>query len=167
MAAEQHAQGYAGDLTAAEAWALLSRDPDAQLIDVRTAAEAWDLLARETDAQLIDVRTAAEWNFVGRPDLASIGRKAHGVEWQIFPGMAQNQDFVAQAAAVLGGRKDAPVLFLCRTGGRSRAAATAMAAAGYTRSYNIAAGFEGDLDPEHHRGQKNGWKAEGLPWRQT
>jgi len=146
MVPEQRSQGYAGDLTAAEAWELLSREPD---------------------AQLIDVRTAAEWNFVGVPDLSSIGRKAHCVEWQSFPSMAPNRDFVQQAGAALGGRKDVPVLLLCRSGGRSRAAATALASAGHTRSFNIAGGFEGDLDRLHHRGQQNGWKAANLPWKQT
>jgi rhodanese-related sulfurtransferase len=43
----------------------------------------------------------------------------------------------------------------------------AMTQAGFTRAYNVAGGFEGDLDEERHRGQRNGWKALGLPWRQS
>jgi len=31
----------------------------------------------------------------------------------------------------------------------------------------VAGGFEGDLDGDGHRGSQNGWKASGLPWRQT
>jgi len=58
------------------------------------------------------------------------------------------------------------VLFLCRSGARSRAAAMAATAAGYARAYNVAEGFEGDLDAEGHRGRVNGWKVAGLPWRQ-
>jgi rhodanese-related sulfurtransferase len=50
---------------------------------------------------------------------------------------------------------------------RSRAAAVAMTGAGYSRAYNIAGGFEGDPDAERHRGNRNGWKASGLPWKQT
>lgn len=138
--------GYAGDLT---------------------PQEAWDLLAREPDAQLVDVRTAAEWNFVGTPDLSAIGRTLHCLEWQRFPAMAQNSNFVAEAHAALGGRTDAPILFICRSGGRSRSAAAAMTAAGYRRSYNVASGFEGDHDAQRHRGKQNGWKAAGLPWKQT
>jgi rhodanese-related sulfurtransferase len=42
-----------------------------------------------------------------------------------------------------------------------------MTLAGYTRAYNIVGGFEGELDGERHRGNKNGWKAAGLPWMQT
>ena len=138
--------GYAGDLSATDAWALLQSDPA---------------------AQLVDVRTMAEWSFVGLPDLAGIGRQVHCVEWQSYPSMAQNPSFVAQAGAAVGSRKDAPVLLLCRSGGRSRAAAMAMTAAGYEQAYNVAGGFEGDLDKNSHRGGANGWKAAGLPWRQT
>jgi rhodanese-related sulfurtransferase len=58
-------------------------------------------------------------------------------------------------------------MFLCRSGVRSRAAAIAMTRAGFSRAYNIAGGFEGDLDGERHRGAANGWKAAGLPWKQT
>ena len=146
MASESLSVGYAGDLSAAAAWALLSGD---------------------REAQLVDVRTMAEWNFVGLPDLSGIGRKVHCVEWQSFPSMAQNPSFVAQAEAARGARKDVAVLFLCRSGARSRAAAIAITAAGYARAYNIAGGFEGDLDQNHHRGTESGWKATGLPWKQT
>ncbi|MGC9954616.1 MAG: rhodanese-like domain-containing protein [Rhizomicrobium sp.] len=146
MASENLSSGYAGDLSAAEAWTLLSGD--------------------ET-ARLVDVRTEAEWSFVGVPDLSGLGRKVHFVEWQGFPSMVQNSDFVAKTGAALGPDKNAPVLFLCRSGGRSRAAAMAMTAAGYARAYNIAGGFEGDLDRDRHRGSKSGWKVSGLPWTQT
>jgi rhodanese-related sulfurtransferase len=146
MASENISSGYAGDLNAKDAWALLSSHPE---------------------AQLVDVRTVAEWNFVGLPDLTGIGRRAICLEWQMFPSMAANPSFAAQASEALGGHKDAPVLFLCRSGARSRAAAMAMTAAGYTKAYNILGGFEGDTDPQGHRGQINGWKAAGLPWKQT
>jgi hypothetical protein len=42
-----------------------------------------------------------------------------------------------------------------------------MTEAGFSRAYNVAGGFEGDLDSERHRGSKSGWKATGLPWRQS
>ena len=37
----------------------------------------------------------------------------------------------------------------------------------WSRAYNIAQGFEGDLDEARHRGSLTGWKASGLPWRQN
>jgi len=146
MSSTTSSRDYAGDITATEAWALLKGDPK---------------------AQLIDVRTTAEWSFVGRPDLSAVGRETHLVEWQMFPTMRPNPAFLADADRAAGSAKDTKVLFLCRSGARSRAAAIAMTAAGYTRAYNIADGFEGDLDGDCHRGSKGGWKASGLPWKQT
>ena len=130
-------------------------------------AEAWSLLVVDQTSQLVDVRTHAEWRFVGAPELSGIGRKIHFVEWQTFPAMTQNPDFVTKTSEALGPDKNIPVLFLCRSGGRSQAAAAAMTKAGYTRAYNIVGGFEGELDGERHRANKNGWKAAGLPWMQT
>ena len=42
-----------------------------------------------------------------------------------------------------------------------------MAQAGFSQAYNIMGGFEGDLDAERHRGKATGWKAAGLPWKQS
>jgi rhodanese-related sulfurtransferase len=132
--------------------------------------EAWATLDREKRAQLVDVRTVAEWNFVGVPDLATLGRRTHCIEWQQFPSMAPNPGFVAEVVTALedaGADRDTPILFLCRSGARSRAAAIALTGAGFTQAFNVAGGFEGDLDPDRHRGRTNGWKAAGLPWRQS
>ena len=62
---------------------------------------------------------------------------------------------------------DTPVLFICRSGGRSNMAATALAAAGFTRCYNILEGFEGDKDAHGQRNRTGGWRAAGLPWYQS
>jgi rhodanese-related sulfurtransferase len=137
-------EGYAGDLRPAEAWALLEEDPK---------------------AVLIDVRTAPEWSFVGVPRLDGIGKQTLCVSWQVFPDMARNQGFVAEVAAK-GVGKDRPVLLLCRSGARSRAAAIALTEAGFGPCYNVAEGFEGDRDGEQHRGSVGGWKVAGLPWAQ-
>jgi rhodanese-related sulfurtransferase len=140
---------YAGDIDCRSAWGILSADPK---------------------AQMVDVRTRAEWTFVGTPDLSGQGRHLLTVEWQSYPSMAVNPAFTAQVADGLAGEgadKDCPVLFLCRSGSRSRFAAIALTRAGYTEAYNISDGFEGDPDAQHHRGTRNGWKASGLPWRQS
>ena len=73
----------------------------------------------------------------------------------------------AAAVTAAGATRDTPVLMLCRSGARSRAAAMALTALGFSRAYNIAGGFEGDPDGMGHRGHRNGWKADGLPWRQS
>ena len=129
-------------------------------------AVAWKILGERKDAVLIDVRTRAEWNFVGLPDLAGLDKKPALVEWQVFPTMQPNPDFVSALSGAMAD-KSAPLLFLCRSGARSAAAAKAMTAAGYSTCLNVADGFEGPLDAQAKRGAAGGWKAEGLPWRQT
>jgi rhodanese-related sulfurtransferase len=127
--------------------------------------DAWDMLAREPNAVLVDCRTDAEFAYVGLCDLSALGRSAATIPWKMFPAMALNPDFVDEVKAVQPD-PEAPLLFLCRSGQRSRDAAVAMTAAGYARCYNIAGGFEGDCDENRHRGTVNGWKCAGLPWFQ-
>lgn len=138
------AEGYAGDLRPAEAWELLEKDPK---------------------AVLVDVRTMPEWGFVGVPRLDSIGKETICISWALFPDMARNEKFVEEVSA-RGVGKDQPVLLLCRSGQRSRAAAIALTAAGFGPCYNVAEGFEGDRDDQQHRGSVGGWKVAGLPWAQ-
>jgi len=128
-------------------------------------AEAWTMLENEHDAVLVDVRTQPEWMFVGRPDLSPIGKQPVLLSWQVFPQMAVNDRFVPQLREAFPEAERA-MLFLCRSGQRSRDAAQAMTAAGYGRCYNVKSGFEGGPDDRHHRGTVAGWKADGLPWLQ-
>jgi len=41
-----------------------------------------------------------------------------------------------------------------------------MTSAGYRNCYNVAEGFEGDLNSDRQRGRIGGWKVAGLPWAQ-
>jgi rhodanese-related sulfurtransferase len=135
-----------------------------------SAKEAWDDLATSGDATLIDVRTAAEWAYVGVPVLSSIGKSTVLVEWDEFPSGELIADFPGRLKAALdklGVGQDAPLYFICRSGNRSRHAAVAATAAGFTRSYNVANGFEGRLDQNRHRGTTESWKGAGLPWVQS
>lgn len=128
--------------------------------------QAWDVLAAQPAAVLVDVRSTAEWTFVGLPDLRDLAKEPVLIPWQNFPGMAANEEFVTALKAQLADPA-APVFFLCRSGGRSRAAAIAVTAAGFAACYNVAGGFEGNLDEAGHRGSRDGWKADGLPWVQS
>ncbi|NKY46735.1 rhodanese-like domain-containing protein [Nocardia cerradoensis] len=133
-----------------------------------TPGQAWELLRDNPDAVLVDVRTEAEWRFVGVPDTTSIERPTALIEWVDGSG-APNPAFVEQLKQVLADRagdSDAPVIFLCRSGQRSIGAAKAATAAGFAPAYNVLEGFEGPLDAEGHRGGA-GWRALGLPWRQS
>lgn len=128
-------------------------------------------LVRSPDSLLVDVRTRAEWTFTGVPDLSGVGGRFVPVEWQSFPGMARNERFYDELIEQAGGSLPEHVFFICRSGGRSLAAARHVAemsdAVGRAiRCTNVAEGFEGDLDDDGHRGQINGWKVHGLPWRQ-
>lgn len=135
-------------------------------VDVGTV---WKTLTSSPRSQLVDVRTRAEWTYVGIPDLASVGKRPVLVEWQTFPDQTVDPRFAERLAGelkALGVGPDDDLFFICRSGSRSRAAAEAMAAAGY-RAYNVGGGFEGPLDDERHRGSVVGWKAAGLPWQQS
>ena len=132
-------------------------------------SEAMRLLRERADAQLIDVRTRPEWMFVGMADTSEAGRDPIALEWQRYPHMDVDPGFADRLEAELAARgagKDAPLLFLCRSGARSAAAASLMTARGYTAAHNVAGGFEGNHDARGHRGTREGWKAEGLPWKQ-
>ena len=136
--------GYAGDVSPQQAYALLQTD---------------------AEAVLVDVRTLPEWQYVGLPDLSALDKRPVLLSWQDYPTMAVRSDF-PEALAAAGVPKQAPVLLICRSGIRSQAAAQALTAAGYTKAFNVSEGFEGPLDGAQHRGQAGGWKAAGLPWLQ-
>jgi rhodanese-related sulfurtransferase len=143
------ADGYAGDVS---------------------ASEAYEILKSDAASVLVDVRTQAEWAYVGVPDLSGLGKEPVLIEWQQYPSRVVRADFAAALAGELaaqGAAIDAPILFICRSGARSRAAASALSAAGYRRCLNVADGFEGPPDEEQHRGRRLGWKADGLPWVQS
>jgi len=135
---------YAGDITPGEAWKLLSDNPE---------------------AVLVDVRTDAEWRWVGVADISELGREVVYVQWSGVNGQ-RNESFVDELAAAGVTPGDRPVVFLCRSGNRSIGAATVATAAGIAPSYNVLDGFEGQLDGDGHRGG-TGWRATGLPWRQS
>lgn len=123
-------------------------------------------------ALLVDVRTRAEWSFVGVPSLEGRNGKLALVEWTRFPDGAPNDAFLEELDAARRESGASEVFFLCRSGARSRAAARAAAEHWRTettppRCVNVEEGFEGDLDGEGRRGRLNGWKARGLPWRQS
>lgn len=130
----------------------------------KTPEEAWALLQSDERAVLIDCRTEAEWSFVGFPVLDELDKSALFIEWLSYPAMTKNPAFVPTVTAEVDD-KDAPLLFLCRSGQRSQAAAAALTAAGYNACFNILEGFEGDKDAADHRGTIGGWRYRGLPWR--
>ncbi len=141
--ARQRAQGaslpYAGAVTPLEAHALLQADPKIILVDVRTNAER-------------------DW--VGRVAIAETQHAA--IQWNLYPGGTPNPAFLEQLAHTAG--KEATLLFLCRSGVRSRHAAKLATENGYQHCFDILEGFEGDKDGAGHRKTLTGWCKAGLPW---
>jgi rhodanese-related sulfurtransferase len=125
-----------------------------------TPQEAYSLLQAGGHVKLVDVRTNAERDWVGRVALPAGQHVA--VEWNVYPGGTPNPEFMAQLAQVAA--PDEVLLFLCRSGVRSRHAAKAATERGYRHCYDILEGFEGDKDGAGHRKTVGGWCKAGLPW---
>ena len=128
---------YAGDLTPQDAWAKL-----------------------EQGAVLVDVRTEGEWAHIGVPDTKATDNDPLFIQWT-FPGGIPNPDFVEQLKQQAPEDTGVELVFLCRSGQRSIAAAIAATQAGFT-AYNVLEGFEGEPDRYGER-TVNGWKNRGLP----
>jgi rhodanese-related sulfurtransferase len=127
-----------------------------------TPTETAQLIESNPRAMLVDVRTKAEVDWVGTVALDA-SRWMH-IEWNSYPGGARNEKFAEQLLTIQD--KQTPILFLCRSGARSHQAALLARELGYENAINILEGFEGDKNELQHRGQTNGWKAAGLPWKQ-
>ena len=125
-----------------------------------TPDEAYTLLQTDPAAKLIDVRTSAERDWVGKVALPEA--KQGAVQWTLYPGGAPNPDFLQQLGQQAD--KDDILLFLCRSGVRSRHAAKLATEHGYRNAFDILEGFEGDKDAEGHRKTVGGWCKAGLPW---
>lgn len=128
---------YAGDLTPQEAWAKL-----------------------EQGAILVDVRTEGEWAHIGIPDTKATDNDPLFIQWT-FPGGIPNPDFLTDLTQQAPEDPATELVFLCRSGQRSIAAAIAATQAGFT-SFNVLEGFEGEPDRYGER-TVNGWKNRGLP----
>lgn len=132
---------------------------NAPYLGTLTPQEAYAMLLANNNAKLVDVRCRAELDWVGRIP------HAVEIEWATYPGMKPNPDFIAQLEQQVN--KEVPMLFICRSGARSNAAATLATQSGYSDCYNIMEGFEGDQNSDKHRNETNGWRAAKLPWVQS
>ncbi len=137
--------------------------------EVKTVSpiEAWELMRENQRVVLIDVRSSMEYLFVGH------ARGSVHVPWIDAPSWTVNPNFVTEVRKVmLGGigigehADDAPVLLICRSGKRSLEAGKLLISNGFNDVYNVAEGFEGELDEHHHRSTVGGWRYHDLPWEQ-
>jgi len=126
-----------------------------------TPQEAYSLLQQHSNIKLVDVRTNAERDWVGR---VAIPESRHAaVQWSLYPGGTPNADFIEQLSAAAND-KNTVLLFLCRSGVRSRHAAKLATEHGYLNCFDVLEGFEGDKDAEGHRKTVGGWCKASLPW---
>jgi len=118
---------------------------------------AWQLF-QEGHALLVDVRTPEELSYVGRVPGAT------HLAWATGTAQVRNPRFVRELESKVP--KHLVVLFLCRSGKRSAAAAEAATKTGYVSAFNVLEGFEGELDEHRQRGAIGGWRHRKLPWVQ-
>ena len=119
---------YAGDVSPNEAWILFSN----------------------SSAFLVDVRTVEE-----RISVGYVPESVH-VAWATGNPLERNLNFVRELGSKVG--KLDVILFLCRSGKRSVAAADAVSRLGFKNVFNVTEGFEGEP------GLGNGWRSHDLPW---
>ena len=124
--------------------------------------EAYKFVHDHPNALLVDVRSHMEFLFVGHP------AGAIHIPWIDEPDWKVNTNFVKMMRqTMLGGAAGAaPVVLICRSGVRSLEAGKVLIEAGISDVYNVAEGFEGQLDDSHHRSATGGWRFHGLPWEQ-
>ena len=146
--------------------------------------EAYAALTTDASAVMIDCRTRAEWEHTGIPDLSAIGKTVI-LETLVDEMGRLNQNFLGRVGEIA--QPQTPIYIICRSGRRSAGACQMLAAHGYANTCNVAEGFEG-----HHNnaglgqtglgqtgleqtglGQTGleavieGWKSRGLPWCQS
>lgn len=131
--------------------------------------EAWAWLQAQTERcaasgdeppLFVDVRMEIESLYVGRPP------GVENIPWYEYPDLTPDPERFAQAVAREAGRKDRPILLICRSGKRTLDAARALEAAGFVDVAHVLHGFEGELNDQFRRSSVNGWRHEGLPWEQ-
>jgi rhodanese-related sulfurtransferase len=139
-------------------------DSQVKTLDPR---QAWQLMQDNPRAVLVDVRSNMEFLFVGHP------KGAVHIPWIDEPDWEINPNFLRQVRELmLGGiicdtdEGCAPILLICRSGKRSLEAGKLLVEHGFRDVFNVAEGFEGELDDDHHRSSMGGWRHEGLPWEQ-
>ena len=130
-----------------------------------TPEQSWEILDKDKKSFLIDCRTIPEWQFVGVPDLQSIDKKVVLIEWQCFPNMHVNEQFL-NSINQSNISEDDKIILICKSGSRSRSAAKYLTAKGFKFCFNCLHGFEGIHNQNEQRGKVNGWKFSNLPWKQ-
>jgi rhodanese-related sulfurtransferase len=137
-----------------------------------TPSEAFKMVQADAHTFIVDVRTRPEYVLVGHPTMAchipiKFWTGKHTTKGY---GMAMNGSFAQDLKSRFDPKTDT-LIFMCRSGARSCAAADAAAKIGWptNKIYNMLGGFEGDKVKNadsvfNGKRTMGGWKNEGLPW---
>ncbi len=160
-------------------WDKLPEVKRSKLALYLTPQQAYDMKKKDPKGvAFFDIRTRAEAMYVGWPGDADalvpyVEHPELMSDWDDKRAMYKlepNQDFVPELERRLkdmGLGKDATIILICRSGDRSSKAQDRLQAAGYSKVYGVAEGFEGDMAKDGPKaGQRavNGWKNANLPW---
>ena len=142
---------------------------DSNEIKQISSKEAFEEINSNVGALLIDVRSELEWKKIGIPDLGDLNKRLVLLELQSMPSMEINQNFLAELEETLRNRNVKNVMFMCKAGVRSQAAAVKsisvlLNANKNIKICNVSDGFEGK-GFSIFGGITSGWKNSGLPWK--
>ena len=142
---------------------------DSDEIKQISSNEAFEEINSNVGALLIDVRSELEWKKIGIPDLGDLNEHLVLLELQSMPSMEINQNFLAELEETLRNRNVKNVMFMCKAGVRSQAAAVKstsvlLNANKSIKICNVSDGFEGK-GFSIFGGKTSGWKNSGLPWK--
>ncbi|MFL2806815.1 MAG: rhodanese-like domain-containing protein [Paracoccaceae bacterium] len=142
---------------------------DSDEIKQISSNEAFKEINSNVGALLIDVRSELEWKKIGIPDLGDLNERLILLELQSMPSMEINQNFLAELEETLRNRNVKNVMFMCKAGVRSQAAAVKstsvlLNANKSIKICNVSDGFEGK-GFSIFGGKTSGWKNSGLPWK--
>ena len=142
---------------------------DSDEIKQISSSEAFEEINSNVGALLIDVRSELEWKKIGIPDLGDLNENLVLLELQSMPSMEVNQNFLAELEDILSNRNVKNVMFMCKAGVRSQAAAVKsisvlLNANKNIKICNVSDGFEGK-GFSIFGGKTSGWKNSGLPWK--
>ncbi len=131
--------------------------------------DVWSQLEADDNTALVDCRTQQEWQRIGTPDLSDIDRAMYLIEWRKAPDMSFNDAFAQQLDEATGASYPSKLFFICRSGARSKEAATYIQDLLSRKSIpcqciNVAEGFEGT---QTLGAGASGWRNKNLPWVQN
>ena len=132
-------------------------------LDAKTAYDRWQ--KNPDKIKILDVRTIAEYVWVGHAPMATnIPLMFASDTWNTDRksySMTPNMHFVDDVKSRFS---PSDTLFvICRSGGRSAKAVNQLAKAGFTNTYSIFDGFEGDFNAQAGKRNINGWQNSGAP----